>query len=246
MASQLIHGDCLDKVKAIPDNSIGMVLTDLPYGTTAAKKWDTPIDLDEFWKEIRRVTMRGRAVALTSVQPFSATLVASNLKGFRHEWIWNKRTARGHLVAKKRPMQQHESVLIFSPNGEGVLYNPQMTKLDKPTKAGVERKRTDIMGGLGESTGYTTGEMRTHTYPKTILEFGMDKRVGHSAQKPVALLEYMIRTYSNPGDTVLDMTAGSGSTAIAAINTGREYICIEKDDDYFSLMKNRIENHEKP
>lgn len=102
------------------------------------------------------------------------------------------------------------------------------------------------MGGLGESTGYTTGEMRTHTYPKTILEFGMDKRVGHSAQKPVALLEYMIKTYSNPGDTVLDMTAGSGSTAIAAINTGREYICIEKDDDYFTLMKNRVDSHDKP
>lgn len=226
----------------MPDDSIDMVLADLPYNTTKAK-WDTPIDLDAMWPEINRVTKSGRAVVLTALQPFTSNLVMSNVKNFKHEFIWNKVTARGHLVAKKRPMQQHESVVVFSSDGKGVLYNPQMVPLEKPTKAGVERKRTELMGGFEGSTNYTTNKVRTHTYPKTIQTFSMDKNIGHPTQKPVALFEYMIKTYSNPGDTILDMTAGSGTTAIAAINTGREYICIEQDQEYFDLMEQRVNNH---
>lgn len=243
--SRLILGDLVEELPKLEADSIDMVLCDLPYGTTKCK-WDTPIDLNFVWTELRRTVKSKRAIVLTANQPFTSALIMSNPKNFKVEWVWNKVTARGHLVAKKRPMQQHESVVIFSSDGGGVLYNPQMVPLDKPTRAGVERKRTEIMGGVGETTNYTTNKVRTHTYPKTIQTFSMDKNIGHPTQKPVALLEYMIKTYSNPGDTILDMTAGSGSTAIAAINTGREYICIEKDEEYFNLMKDRVENHEKP
>lgn len=240
--SRLIHGECLEELAKLDDDSIDLVLCDLPYGTTKCK-WDSIIDLDQLWAELDRVVKPKRAIVLTAAQPFTSALIMSNPKRFKHEWIWNKVTARGHLVAKKRPMQQHESVVIFSSDGGGVLYNPQMVPLNKPTRAGVERKRTEIMGGVGETTNYTTNKVRTHTYPKTIQTFSMDKRIGHPTQKPVALFEYMIKTYSNEGDVVLDMTAGSGTTAIAAMNTGREYICIEQDDDYFELMKSRVTSH---
>jgi len=238
--SKLIHGECLEELAKLDDNSIDMVLCDLPYGTTKAK-WDSIIDLDKLWPEVKRVTKQKRAMVFTAGQPFTSALIMSNPKMFKHEWIWNKVTARGHLVAKKRPMQQHESVVVFADGG--ALYNPQMVPLAKPTKAGVERKRTELMGGAVGATNYTTNKVRTHTYPKTIQTFSMDKNVGHPTQKPVALFEYMINTYSNPGDTILDMTAGSGTTAIAAINTGREYICIENDDEYFALMEKRVADH---
>lgn len=243
--SKLIHGECLDELSKLDDDSIDLVLCDLPYGTTKCK-WDSIIDLDKLWPELKRVTKAKRAIVLHAGQPFTSALIMSNAKNFKHEWIWNKVTARGHLVAKKRPMQQHESVVVFSSCGGGALYNPQMVPLDKPTKAGTERKRTEIMGGYEGSTNYSTNKIRTHTYPKTIQTFSMDKNVGHPTQKPVALVEYMMKTYSNPGDVVLDMTAGSGTTAIAAINTGREYICIEQDDEYFELMSNRVSNHKPP
>lgn len=238
--SELIHGECLEELAKMDDKCIDMVLCDLPYGTTRAK-WDSIIDLDLLWPEVKRVIKDKRAMVFTAGQPFTSALIMSNPKEFRHEWIWDKITARGHLVAKKRPMQQHESVVVFSRGG--ALYNPQMVLLDKPTKAGTERKRTELMGGFEGATNYSTNKIRTHKYPKTIQTFSMDKNVGHPTQKPVALFEYMIKTYSNPGDTVLDMTAGSGTTAIAALNTGREYICIEQDDDYFEMMKNRVASH---
>lgn len=240
--NKLIHGECLEELAKLEDNSIDLILCDLPYGTTRAK-WDSVIDLDLLWSELKRVRKDDRAVVLFAGQPFTSALIMSNVKEFKHEWVWDKVTARGHLVAKKRPMQQHESVVIFGKGG--ILYNPQMIPLEKATKAGVERKRTELMGGIGETTNYTTNKIRTHKYPKTIQTFSMDKNIGHPTQKPIALLEYLIKTYSNEQDTVLDMTAGSGSTAIAAINTDRKYICIEKDDDYFELMENRVQNHTK-
>lgn len=242
--SQLIKGDCLEELAKLEDNSIDLVLCDLPYGTTKCK-WDSIIDLDKLWVELKRVTKPKRAIVLTAAQPFTSALIMSNAKNFKHEWIWNKVTARGHLVAKKRPMQQHESVVIFSSCGGGALYNPQMVAKDKPQRGNsMEASRTEIMGG--ETTGVNEKIVRTHSYPKTIQTFSMDKNIGHPTQKPVALFEYMIKTYSNPNDTVLDMTAGSGTTAIAAINTNREYICIESDDDYFNLMTERVQNHQSP
>lgn len=237
--SELIHGECLAELAKLEDNSIDMILCDLPYGTTKCK-WDSIIDLDKLWPELKRVIKDKRAIVLTANQPFTSALIMSNPKMFKHEWIWNKVTARGHLVAKKRPMQQHESVVVFA-NG-GALYNPQMVKMDKPQKGNsMEASRTAIMGG--ETTKENHKIVREYKYPKTIQTFSMDKNIGHPTQKPVALFEYMIKTYSNLGDTVLDMTAGSGTTAIAALNTGREYICIEQDQEYFDLMKERVSNH---
>lgn len=238
--SKLIHGDFFEELLEMDDSSVDMVLCDLPYNTTKAK-WDTEIDLGAMWPLLNRVVKDHGPMVFTAGQPFTSTLILSNVKNYRHDWVWDKVTGRGHLVAKKRPMQQHESVVVFS--NKGPVYNPQMIPLEKVTKAGVERKRTELMGGHGEKTNYSTNKVRTHKYPKTIQTFSMDKNVGHPTQKPVDLLEYMIKTYSNEGDTVLDMTAGSGSTAIAAINTNREYICIERDDTYFQLMEDRVLNH---
>ena len=238
---KIIHGDCLEELAKLDDKSIDMILCDLPYGTTKAK-WDSIIDLDLLWPELKRVIKDKRAIVLTANQPFTSALIMSNPKMFKHEWIWNKVTARGHLVAKKRPMQQHESVVVFARGG--ALYNPQMELMDKPQKGNaMEASRTELMGG--KTTGKSEKIVRTHRYPKTIQTFSMDKNIGHPTQKPVALFEYMIRTYSNPGDTILDMTAGSGTTAIAALNTGREYICIEQDDDYYDLMTKRVNSHIK-
>lgn len=234
----LLHGEAIERLSELRDNSVGMVFVDLPYGTTAAK-WDEHIDHVEMWRQLSRVVQDNRAICFTAVQPFTSQLITSNLKGFKHEWIWNKVTGRGHLVAKKRPMQQHESVVVFEKRGRGILYNPQMVPMDKPVRGrAMEASRTSLVGG---STTGTQGVVeRTHKYPKTIQTFSMDKNCGHPTQKPVALVEYMIRTYSNEGDVVLDFTAGSGTTAVAAVNTGRDAICIERDFDYYNLMRRRV------
>jgi site-specific DNA-methyltransferase (adenine-specific) len=225
-------GDCLDLMSSIPDKSIDLILCDLPYGTTACG-WDSIIPFEPLWAQYKRIIRDGRAIVLNASQPFTSALVMSNPTWFKYDWVWNKVTARGHLVAKIRPMAQHESVLVF---GKGrVLYNPQMVLRDKPIK-GTEGKRTSIMGG--ESTGYS--KVYTHAYPKTIQTFSMDKNVGHPTQKPVALLEYLIRTYSDEGDLILDNAAGSGSTGVAAVNTGRRYIMMEKDEGYFDLINKRM------
>lgn len=234
----LLHGEAIQRLSELRDNSVGMVFVDLPYGTTAAK-WDEHIDHVEMWRQLSRVVQDNRAMCFTAVQPFTSQLITSNLKGFKHEWIWNKVTGRGHLVAKKRPMQQHESVVVFEKRGRGILYNPQMVPMDKPVRGrSMETSRTSLVGGS------TTGEQgvveRTHKYPKTIQTFSMDKNCGHPTQKPVALVEYMIRTYSNEGDVVLDFTAGSGTTAVAAVRAGRDVICIERDFDYYDLMRRRV------
>lgn len=228
-----MHGDCLEEMKKIPDGSIDLVLTDPPYGTTACK-WDTVIPFEPMWEQLKRVTKKNGAIVLFGSQPFTSALVMSNPKMFKYEWVWDKVTARGHLVAKKRPMAQHENISVFG-NG-ATTYNPQMVKRDKPIK-GTEGKRTEIMGG--DSIGYS--KIYTHAYPKTIQTFGMDKRVGHPTQKPVALMEYLIRTYTNEGETVLDFTMGSGTTGVACKNLNRNFIGIELDKDYYEIAKKRIE-----
>lgn len=172
-------------------------------------------------------------------QPFTSALVMSNLKMFKYEWIWNKITGRGHLVAKYRPMAQHENILVF---GKGrVKYNPQMILMDKPQKGkSMESSRTSIMGG--RTTKESEIIIRTHKYPKTIITQGVDGKYLHPTQKPVALCEYLIKTYTNEGDTVLDNCMGSGTTAIACINTNRNFIGIEKELKYFEIAKKRIES----
>jgi len=232
MERRIIHGDCLDVMKDIEDKSIDMILCDLPYGTTACK-WDVVIPFEPLWKQYKRIAKDNAAIALMGNQPFTSTLIMSNIEMFRYEWIWNKVTARGHLVAKKRPMAQHENILVFY--AKAPTYNPQMVERSK-LKEGKEYKRTAIMGG--ESTGYE--KTYTHLYPKTILTFGMDKRCGHPTQKPVALFEYLIKTYTNEGDLVLDNCAGSGTTGVACRNLNRQFILIEKDPKYYEMAQGRI------
>jgi len=232
--NKIHHGDCLEVMNGIKPGSIDMVLCDPPYGTTRCK-WDSVIPLDEMWKRLKIIVKRTAPIVMTCSQPFTSALVMSNIKMFRYCWVWNKITARGHLVAKKVPMKQHEDIAVFY--SKAPTYNPQMVKRDKPVTA-KEYKRTSIMGG--KSSGY--GKTYTYAYPKTIQTFGMDKRNGHPTQKPVALFEYLIKTYTNPGDLVLDFAIGSGTTAVACINSGRRFIGIEKEQEYVDLANTRIQN----
>lgn len=241
MENKVIQGDCLEVMKDIPDKSIDMILCDLPYGTTACK-WDTIIPFEPLWEQYKRVIKDNGAIVLTASQPFTSALVMSNVKMFKYEWIWNKVTGRGHLVAKFRPMAQHENIIVFG-NGK-VTYNPQMVLMDKPQKGkSMESSRTSIMGG------HTTKEseviIRTHKYPKTIITQGVDGKYVHPTQKPVALFEYLIRTYTNEGDLVLDNCAGSGTTGVACKNLNRNYILIEKDPEYIDIINKRLLENKK-
>jgi site-specific DNA-methyltransferase (adenine-specific) len=225
-------------MEEIESGIVDMVLTDPPYGTTACK-WDTIIPLEPMWEQLKRVTKKNGAIVMTASQPFTSVLVTSNIKMFKYEWIWDKVTARGHLVAKIRPMAQHEDVVVF---GSGKLtYNPQMTQKSRPERGReFASSSTSIMPEQSKIGGKVVA--RDKSYPKTIQTFGMDKRVGHPTQKPVALMEYLIKTYTNEGETVLDFTMGSGTTGVAAINTNRNFIGIELDAEYFSIAESRIKD----
>jgi site-specific DNA-methyltransferase (adenine-specific) len=237
MKNTVIQGDCLEVMKDISDKSIDMILCDLPYGTTACK-WDTIIPFESLWEQYKRIIKDNGAIVLTASQPFTSKLVMSNIKWFKYEWVWNKITARGHLVAKHRPMAQHENILVF---GIGkVKYNPQMVLMDKPQKGkNVESSRTTIMGGRTTKESKTI--IRTHKYPKTIITQGISGKYHHPTQKPVALFEYLIKTYTNEGDLVLDNCAGSGTTGVACKNTNRNYILIEKEPEYIDIINKRLE-----
>lgn len=229
----LYEGDCLKIMPTLPAGSVDMILCDLPYGTTACK-WDTIIPFEPLWREYRRLIKPKGAIVLTASQPFTSALVMSNVKEFRHEWIWDKVIPRGHLVAKKRPMQRSESVLVFSQ--QPPAYYPIMEKRAKPIK-GKEGARTSIMGG--ESKGFSA--VYTHKYPVNILVFKPDVRGKlHPTKKPVALFEYLIKTYTQPGETVLDNCAGSGTTGAACVNTDRKFILIEKEPTYCAAIDRRL------
>jgi site-specific DNA-methyltransferase (adenine-specific) len=234
----IICGDSLEVMRYMPDNSVDMVLADPPYGTTACK-WDSIIPLEPMWEQLKRLIKPNGAIVMTASQPFTTTLIASNMKMFKYCWVWDKTTAKGHLVAKIRPMQQNEDVVVFGQNK--INYYPII--VDRPKnkiKTGVEGKRTEIMGG--ESKGYK--KTYTQWYPKTILKFKTERGF-HPTQKPVALMEYLIKTYTNEGETVLDFAMGSGTTGVACVNLGRKFIGIEKDEKYFKIAENRIKELEK-
>jgi len=236
----MLHlGDCLEVMKNIPDGLVDAVICDPPYGTTNCQ-WDSVIPFEPMWAQLKRITKPSGAIVLMASQPFTSALVMSNVGMFKYCWVWDKVTARGHLVAKIRPMAQHEDVIVF---GKGhVTYNPQMVLMDKPQKGkSMESSRTEIMGG--KTTGTSETIIRTHKYPKTIQTFGNRGKSLHPTQKPVALMEYMIRTYTNEGETVLDFTMGSGTTGVACKNLGRSFIGIEMDADYFSVASKRISDH---
>ena len=239
MLNKIIHGDCLEVMPQIPSGSIDMILCDLPYGTTACK-WDTVIPLEPLWEQYNRVIKDNGAIVLTATNPFSSVLVSSNLKGFKHEWIWQKEKGVGFQVAKYRPMQEHEHVLVFTKNGERVNYYPIKEKRDKPIKS----KGASTKSG-SSPIAYLNNINKTYVdrYPTSIKKFPRDNNKIHPTQKPVALFEYLIKTYTNEGEVVLDNCIGSGTTAIAALNTGRYFIGIEKEKKYFDIAKERIANH---
>ena len=230
-------GDCLELMRDVPDQSVDMILCDLPYGTTACK-WDTVIPFEPLWAQYRRVAKPNAAIVLTASQPFTTALIASNMREFKYCWVWDKVIGRGHLVAKKRPMAQHEDVAVFYQ--QAPRYSPQMVEKAKPQKGRkYATSATDII-----SQSKFGGEVveRTHSYPKTILTFPPEGKTQHPTQKPVALMEYLIRTYTNEGETVLDNCMGSGTTGVACMNTGRKFIGMEQDAEYFQIARARIES----
>ena len=226
------QGDCLELMKDIPDKSIDMVLCDLPYGTTK-NKWDSVIPLNKLWKQYERIIKDNGAIVLFSQMPFSAELVHSNLKLFKYEWIWQKDNGTGFLNAKKMSLKIHENILVFYKKLP--LYNPQMRTGFKPYKCKQGRHSTNYgayeQGHITESNG--------ERYPIDIIKFKKDSGL-HPTQKPVELLEYLIKTYTNEGETVLDNCMGSGSTGIACINTNRNFIGYELNEKYFKIAEKRI------
>lgn len=231
----LYHGDCLAIMPTLPAASIDLIFADLPYGVTACK-WDSVIPLIPLWLNCERITRPKAATVLTATQPFAAALIMSNPRHFRHEWIWNKITGVGFQCAKYRPMQQHEHVLVFGDSG--VTYHPEMTPLDKAQR--YKCYGSSDTSPLKRNDGAT--RTRTHTYPKSILTIAAPAHAGrlHPTQKPIDLIRYLIRTYSQPGDTVCDPTMGSGTTGVAAAMEARRFIGIELDAAYYETARQRI------
>jgi site-specific DNA-methyltransferase (adenine-specific) len=229
-------GDCLERMKEIPDGSVDMILADPPYGTTACK-WDSVIDLALMWEQLKRIIKPNGAIVLFGSEPFSSFLRVSNIRMFRYDWIWEKEQGIGFANANKMPMKKHEVVSVFYKKLP--KYYPQGLL---PFSKKVVRKETDVGEYMGKNgVSNTTYEQKYTNYPTSILEFSRNK-VGtvHPTQKPVALMEYLIRTYTLEGDTVLDFCMGSGSTIVAAKNLNRRAIGIEKDEKYFEIAKKRI------
>ena len=229
----LLLGDTLERMKEIPDGSVDMVLCDLPYGTTACK-WDSVIPFAPLWGQYRRVCKPNAAIVLTASQPFTSSLVMSNAKEFRYSWVWEKHKPSGHLRAKLQPMRAHEDILVFAIKTP--KYNPQGVRQITPR----EIKRTNPGGVFHKQAGVASMQ-NTTGYPRTVLKLPVDRPVVHPTQKPVALMEYLVRTYTNEGDAVLDNCMGSGTTGVACVNTGRRFIGIERDESYFAIAKQRIE-----
>lgn len=237
----LIHGDCIVEMANIPSKSIDMILCDLPYGTTVCQ-WDTLIPFDVLWANYTRIIKDQGAIVLTAAQPFAAVLACSNLKWFKYEWIWDKHIPRGFQIAKYRPMQRHENILVF---GLGkVKYNPIMIERDKPVKVKNYSKKMTSNG-----VTYNSGKEYTYTHksPDSIIEGCWEANAGkiHPTQKPVSLFEYLIKTYSDENDTVLDNCMGSGTTGVACLSTNRNFIGIEKELEYFNMAKARIDSFKK-
>ena len=227
-------------MKDIPDKSIDAIICDLPYGTTACK-WDTIIPFEPLWAQYKRIIKDNGAIVLTASQPFTTKLISSNFDWFKYELIWNKVLPTGFAIAKIQPMKQHENVLVF---GKGkIIYNPQMTPREKPRTYNRTHKNYEGSENLQKHDG--KARTLTHYYPRSLLEFSNanNKSKVHPTQKPVALFEYLIKTYTNENETVLDNCIGSGTTAIACLNTNRNFIGFELDETYFDLANERITSH---
>ena len=229
---KLIHGDCLEEMKNIPDKSIDMILCDLPYGTTQ-NKWDSIIPLEPLWEQYKRIIKDNGAILLFGSQPFTTILNYSNISNYRYEWVWIKNNSTGFQLANKRPLKKHELISVFYKKQP--TYNPQGL---------IEHNKINKRGSMGENWSEMNSNnyiQRWTNYPTQILEYKYDKQKLHPTQKPVALLEYLIKTYTNVGEIVLDNTMGSGSTGVACKHTNRKFIGIELDEKYFEIAKKRIE-----
>lgn len=245
----LMKGDCLERMKEIKSGSVDMILTDPPYGTTACK-WDSVIPLEPMWEQLKRIIKPNGAIVMTASQPFTSVLVTSNLKMFKYEWIWEKSVGSNFATLKYQPMKEHESVLVFSKNTHNYYPIMQERKGSQKgktpdysnTKSAGKDKKGEANGSINRNRdGKTYGKLRN---PSSVQFFNnriKADRGMHPTQKPVALMEYLIKTYTNEGETVLDFTMGSGTTGVAAKNLNRIFIGIELDDNYFNIAKQRIE-----
>lgn len=245
MKNKIICGDCLELMKLIPDKSIDAIISDPPYGTTACK-WDTIIPFEPLWEQYKRIIKDNGAIVLTASQPFTSALVMSNPDMFKYEWIWIKAKPSNFLMGKKQPMKYHENILVFYKKQP--TYNPIKIKREEKNKRNNKKcgyLKYEAMGINEDNNKYADrlkAGMNDFIYPRNYIFFAQNTKVKytHPTQKPVALFEYLIRTYTNEGDLVLDNCIGSGTTAIAAIRTKRNWIGIEKDENYYKIANDRI------
>ena len=242
----LLHGDCLELMRTIESGSVDLILTDPPYGTTACK-WDSVIPFEPMWEQLNRIIKPNGAIVLFGSEPFSSALRMSNIKNYKYDWVWDKLSATNFVHAKNKPMKQHENISIFSlgttihkgQSKNRMEYYPQeLILINKKRKKTIN---SDI--SFSKRPSHKDEFITTHTnYPKTILSYKRDKGF-HPTRKPVALLEYLIKTYTLENETVLDFTMGSGSTGVACKNLNRRFIGIEKDNKYFEIAKDRLKGN---
>ena len=238
---KLLQGDCLELLNQIPDNSVDMVLADLPYGTTACK-WDSIIPLAPLWEQYKRVCKPGAAIVLTASQPFTTKLISSNMEMFKYCWVWEKSKATGYFDVQYRPMKNHEDICVFGLGGVSngsdprMNYYPQgLTELPSPKKrTGKGIDATSRSGVVAKGDQVSTG------FPKSVLRFGSATKTVHPTQKPIDLMEYLLKTYTLKGQLVLDNTMGSGTTGVACVRTGRGFIGIELDPQFYQVACDRI------
>ena len=242
---QLYHGDCLEVMKSLPNKSIDCIICDLPYGTTKCS-WDVVIPFEEMWKELKRLRKDETPIILFGVEPFASYLRISNIKEFKYDWVWKKSKSGSAFTAKYRPVNKHEMICVF---GKGkITYNPQM-EVGEPYS---RRHKVSGDNTNNHGIGFNRKEIITinegFRYPITVQEFQQKWRRQdqvHPTQKPVELLEYLVKTYSNEGDTILDFTMGSGTTGVACQNTNRKFIGIEREEKYFKIAKERLNEDQK-
>ena len=242
-------GDCLEVMKSIPNGSIDAIITDPPYGTTACK-WDSVIPFDLMWEQLNRIIKPNGAIVLFSAQPFTSALISSNYKYYKYNWTWDKKSATGGQFATKQPMRRLEDICLFYKNQ--CTYNPQLEDKEKKYIRYIKKDYVNNSKHIKDTKSFTTNS-KTRTipedkkYPSNLISIssGSHKTKVHPTQKPVSLMEYLIKTYTNENETVLDFTMGSGSTGVAAKNLDRKFIGIEMDDNYFKIATDRISKEEK-
>jgi site-specific DNA-methyltransferase (adenine-specific) len=236
MSVQIFNEDCLTGMDRIEDGSVSLILADVPYAVTQ-NGWDSLIPFEPLWSHYRRIIKPNGAIVLTATQPFTGKLAASNLEWLRYEWVWVKSCPTGYLNAHKRPMPQHENILVFSP-GQPAYYPQGLQPYDQMKKRGRP------------TTNYGTHQRENYqeftNYPRSVLHFPYDEQKLHPTQKPVALFEYLVRTHSQPGEFVLDNCMGSGTTGVAAVRSGRDFIGFELDVDFFNIAQKRISDEKRP